>query len=246
MKKFIRSSRGASKISKQRYLDTKFWDDSYIIEQDPTEKLLFIYLLTNPLTNILGIYEISIKRIAFDSGIDKDMVIKILKGFEEDSKMKYLGGYVAIKNFVTHQKDNPKINAGIVKLLKESPPNLVEWANLDYKRLGVTKDEVLSQCKLYSVTEDIPSVMPTKKPADTGKILFNRKAGTLNIDKGYMTSLEKKYPNCNIPKEIAKMEGWLTDNDGSETRGKRTFIITWLDKAQKKEKEADERSPLLR
>jgi len=29
-------------MSKKRYVDTKFWDDNYIIEKDPNEKLLFL------------------------------------------------------------------------------------------------------------------------------------------------------------------------------------------------------------
>jgi len=123
-------------MSKERYLNTKFWDDSYIIKRDPIEKLLFIYLLTNPLTNIIGIYEISIDRIAFDTGIEQEMVLKILKRFEKDLKIKYKGGYIALKNFTKHQKNNPKINRGIEILIKEVPQDLVKWVDIDYDRLS--------------------------------------------------------------------------------------------------------------
>ncbi len=129
-------------MSKQRYVDTKFWTDNYIVERDPIEKLLYLYLLTNTLTNILGIYEISIKQIAFDTGIDKDMVIKILERFEDDGKIKYLNGYIAIKKFTKYQANNPKINKGIEELLKEVPIELVEWVDIDFDRLGVTKDSL--------------------------------------------------------------------------------------------------------
>lgn len=115
-------------MSKQRYLDTKFWDDSYIVSLDPVEKLLFIYFLTNPLTNIIGIYEITIRRIAFDTGIDKDMVLKILDRFELDKKIRYKNGWIVVKNFIKHQKDSPSINKGIELLLKQIPPNL-QWSD---------------------------------------------------------------------------------------------------------------------
>ena len=124
-------------ISKKRYIDTKFWDDNYIIDKDPIEKLLFLYLLTNTLTNIIGIYEISLKRIAFDTGIDNEMVDKILKRFEVDDKIKYENGWVALKNFTEHQLNNPKINTGIERLIKEVPDNLVKWVNIDYDRLSI-------------------------------------------------------------------------------------------------------------
>jgi len=126
-------------MSKKRYVDTKFWDDNYIIEKDPSEKLLFLYLLTNTLTNIIGIYEISIKRIAFDTGIDKDMVLKILERFEADNKVKYQDGWIVIKNFTKHQLDNPKINAGMEALIKEIPDKLIKWANIDQNRFKNVK-----------------------------------------------------------------------------------------------------------
>ena len=106
------------------------------MNRDPIEKLLFLYLLTNTLTNIVGIYEISLRRIAFDTGIDSEMVDKILKRFEIDDKIKYDNNWVAIKNFIRHQLDNPKINIGMESLLKEVPRHLIEWVNIDYDRLS--------------------------------------------------------------------------------------------------------------
>ena len=121
-------------MSKQRLIDTRFWDDSYIIGKDPVEKLLFLYFLSNPLTNICGIYEISLRRIAFDTGIDREMVEKILKRFEEDGKMKYENGWIAIRNFIKYQKDNPKVRAGISYELKTKTESLINFVEiLDYE-----------------------------------------------------------------------------------------------------------------
>lgn len=135
-------------MSKQRYLDTKFWDDSYIINKDPIEKLLFIYLLTNPLTNILGIYEISLRRIAFDTGIEQEMVLKILERFEKDNKVKYHQGYIALKNFTKHQKNNPSVNKGIETLISETPLELLQWVNIDIERFNIPKNikQALTDC----------------------------------------------------------------------------------------------------
>ena len=62
-------------------INTRFWIDDYISHLDPTEKLMFLYFLTNPLTDICGVYEIPLKNIALDTGIDKEMVEKIIKRF---------------------------------------------------------------------------------------------------------------------------------------------------------------------
>ena len=119
-------------MSKNRMISTRFWDDSFIINCDPIEKLLFLYFLTNPLTSICGIYEISLKRIAFDTGIDKEMIIKILDRFEKADKMKYENGWLALKNFVNNQKcsDNPE---DIEKALLQVPENLKNWININNK-----------------------------------------------------------------------------------------------------------------
>ena len=118
-------------MAKQRYINTKFWRDSYIEELDPSEKLLFLYLLTNPDTNISGIYEIPLKIIAVDTGIDKDMVKKLLDRFETDNKIKYKNGWIAIKNFTNHQTISPKIKTGIENEIKKAPEHMREWVNLN-------------------------------------------------------------------------------------------------------------------
>ena len=113
-------------MAKTRMIDTSFWDDPYIVSLDPIEKLLFIYFLANPLTNVAGIYEITLKRIAFDTGIDRDTVLKILDRFEEAGKIYYRDGYVIIKNFIKHQAitEKSKIKTGIEKILNELPDNI--------------------------------------------------------------------------------------------------------------------------
>jgi hypothetical protein len=115
-------------MKKNRYVNTHFWDDKYIIELDAIEKLLFIYFLTNPLTNIAGIYEIQIKRIAFDTGIDREMILKILEQFEESKKIKYENGWIGIANFLKHQSiKNQKIRKGIQDSLQNVPKTLIKW-----------------------------------------------------------------------------------------------------------------------
>lgn len=160
-------------MSKQRYIDTKFWDDNYIVECDPIEKLLYLYLLTNTLTNILGIYEISLRRIGFDTGIDKDMVIKILDRFETDNKIKYLNGYIAIRKFVKYQADNPKINKGIELLLKEVPVDLIKWIDIDFDRLDIEKDSLYIGLDKTSKDSNYPN--PNNNPNNNSNNNINSK-----------------------------------------------------------------------
>lgn len=111
------------KMSKQRYVNTRFWDDNYITSLEPKEKLLFLYFLTNPLTNIAGIYEISPRRINFDTGLEITEVNETIKKFSIDRKIYYIDGWVIICNFPKYQdfEKSPKIKEGIEIILNQLP-----------------------------------------------------------------------------------------------------------------------------
>lgn len=126
-------------MAKIRMVNTRFWIDDYISHLDPTEKLLFLYFLTNPYTDICGMYEIPLKNVAVDTGIDKEMVIKILNRFERDGKIFYREGWIAIKNFAKHQLDNPKVRRGIELGMEKVPRTLVDIVNSE---IGYTMDSL--------------------------------------------------------------------------------------------------------
>src|SRR5260221_13278637 len=113
-------------MANQRLVNTNFLKDTYIIDLDPIQKLLFLYFLTNPRTSLAGVYEISLRETAFDTGIDRDMVEKILNKFCQDGKMYYERGWIVLRNFVKHQRMNPSIQKGIEKAITELPPWLRE------------------------------------------------------------------------------------------------------------------------
>ena len=90
-------------MSKKRYISDSFWTDSWVEDLDPIEKLLYLYILTNPLVSICWFYEISMRKIAYDTWIDKDMISKIFKRFEEKWKVYYNDNIICIVNFVKNQ-----------------------------------------------------------------------------------------------------------------------------------------------
>lgn len=128
-------------MANKRYIETKFWDDNYIAGLDPSEKLLFLYFLTNPLTKLCGVYELPLRRIAFDTGLHGEMIMNITGRFSKDKKIYYLPeGWVYIKNFVRYQDVNPKIHANIIKSFEELPAAIKAQMNSidpDYDRLSI-------------------------------------------------------------------------------------------------------------
>lgn len=108
-----------------RSVNTKFWDDPFIEELTPSEKLLFLYLLTNPQANLLGIYELTIKRICYDTGLNKDTVLNGLKRFETVRKAFYtFNNFVILPNWLKNQNLNTNMKVAVEKEFKSLPNKL--------------------------------------------------------------------------------------------------------------------------
>ena len=136
-------------MGRKRYIDTSFWDDAWIQELDPSEKFLYLYLLTNPLTNVAGISELTVKRICFDTGFNDDTVRNILRKYELSDKVYTWNNYIILKNAPKHQlivkpendekndntalkesKNKTKENniyKGIIAILNDLPDELLEY-----------------------------------------------------------------------------------------------------------------------
>lgn len=117
-------------MANSRVVNTNFWKDSYIIELEPSEKLLFIYFLTNPRTSMAGVYEISLREVAFDTGMDVDFINKTLVKFSIDKRMHYERNWLVLANFIKHQRLNPSIVKGIERAIEELPNWLQEKIEL--------------------------------------------------------------------------------------------------------------------
>ena len=67
-----------------RTIELTFWTDSKIVDDfTPEDKYFYLYLLTNPHTNICGCYEISIKQMARETGYNEESITRLLKRMEE-------------------------------------------------------------------------------------------------------------------------------------------------------------------
>lgn len=118
-------------MAKYRMVDTKIWEDNYVLELDPSEKLLFVYLLTNSRTSIAGIYEINLRKVSMETGFDKEMIMKILERFARDDKAYFVEGFIVLRNFIKYQRLNPSILKGIALELEKLPDRLRKFILID-------------------------------------------------------------------------------------------------------------------
>lgn len=89
-----------------RIVRNSFWTDPKVIDSfTPEDRFFFIYLLTNPRTTQLGIYEFSLSDATRHLGYSKETIKLLLERFEHVYgviKYSVATGEVAIKNFLRH------------------------------------------------------------------------------------------------------------------------------------------------
>jgi len=67
-----------------RNVHLSFWEDSKIVDElTPEERYFFLYILTNPHTNLIGCYEISLKQIVNEVGYDQKDINDMLNNLEK-------------------------------------------------------------------------------------------------------------------------------------------------------------------
>lgn len=83
-----------------------FWEDEKVVELfSPEDKYFFLYLLTNPHSNQLGIYPLLPKKAAFETGYSPEAIMVLLDRFENKYHMLRYSketSEVAVANFLVH------------------------------------------------------------------------------------------------------------------------------------------------
>jgi hypothetical protein len=117
-------------VATQRYISTSFWDDPWIVSLEPLEQFLYLYFLTNPLTNIAGVYQISMRRMVNDTKFQEAEIRRIIMKFQEAGKAYYYNEeFLVLPNWPKHQRweKHSKINAGIKICLEKLNPDLISF-----------------------------------------------------------------------------------------------------------------------
>ena len=163
-------------MSKLRSVSTAFWSDPFVEELTPTEKLLFLYLVTNEKTNMLGIYEASISKMSFETGIDKKTLSKALERFETVGKVKYINNFVFLTNYIKHQNFNPNMKKSAIDVFNNLPKGLVD-NDLEISKINPSEgferlSKALGMVRKVEVEKEVEveDEIETKKEQRTGNI----------------------------------------------------------------------------
>lgn len=242
-------------MSKNRFINTKFWSDNFISELNPLDRYLFLYFLTNEHTNIAGIYELPLRIMSFETGIEKEMLEKMIKRL--DGKIYYIDGWVYIKNFEKHNyaRGDSKVKIGIENVKKEIPQHILsKFAIVSKKQIPLTYP-IEGDCDLdididldsdIDLDRDAPQDTPTKflkKVEPTPKEISEKFFQDINLQEQTIKNLvDRGLQEEPVRKEILKFINYWTERNKSGTKQRweteKTFEIsrrlnTWFSNASK-------------
>lgn len=125
-------------MAKQRMVNTRFWDDSYVLSLTPNQRLLFLWAITNPATELCGAYEAALRKIEMQTGLRSKQILEAFAKFEADRKVIYRHEWVIVMNFTRHQNGtSTNIQKGAARSLSYCP----DWVK-DTVSNGITPTPV--------------------------------------------------------------------------------------------------------
>lgn len=112
-------------MAQGRIVKNSFWTDPWIFRLTSPEKLLYLFLISNPNTGLSGVYEMTDEQIAHYTRLPEAEVSSLLQGFVKANKVLRHGDWIAVFNVPKHQQlTNPNMVAGLERELSELPDGI--------------------------------------------------------------------------------------------------------------------------
>lgn len=127
-----------------RNVSLAFWSDPKTVDDfTPEDKYFYLYILTNPHTNLAGCYEISMKHISDETGYSKDTINRLLVRFEKvHNVIRYSNETkeILILNWYKHNWTSS------IKFLTAVDKQIEEIKNEDFKKylVGIRHGDTVS------------------------------------------------------------------------------------------------------
>ena len=126
-------------MANYRQIHVSIWKDEWFLDLEPDQKLLFIYLFSNDLTSLSGIYKIAKKVIAFETGLELKYVIDTLSKFEKDGRVYYRDGMVWVKHLRKyHSYTSSKVLTRVDNDLAEIPDCSLKQEYISYYQQDIS------------------------------------------------------------------------------------------------------------
>lgn len=149
----------------KRMIDTGTWDDPWFADLEPDAKLVFLYLLTNRRSTAAGAFEITLRAMAFETGIDQKRIGAILKILSSRVEWWPEHQIIWVRNFFKHQAANDNFHKSAQGVVRDLPLEVQCAIGVLYPSLvpdGVVCAEVMgsdTRTNGYATGSDTPDAV---------------------------------------------------------------------------------------
>lgn len=86
-----------------RTIDTDIWSNAWFYDLKPAQKVMYIFLFSNPMVSNIGVLEVSRKQFASTTGVSLPTANKFLAELEEDGQVVVDGRLILLTKFIAKQ-----------------------------------------------------------------------------------------------------------------------------------------------
>ena len=213
----------------KRPFDTSFWTGKYVRSLEPEEKLVYIYLVTNPMGSIAGIFEEQDDLFAFELRLSEQRVKDIIHKLDDDGKIICFDGHLALSKWCKHQVPNPSVVEGILRVLATlSTQRVAELIDRGYTLpTGWNRKNLLLRIEAYKSGKN-----EEKEPESVHGVDTVGTQGPNNTSPHYTNT--NTSPNGSPPK--TQGDDLKKSLDAEKGAGKQPFVLTHAERATVGEK----------
>lgn len=114
-------------MGRNHMINSDFWVDGYLADTKPDFKLFYLYLMTNPHSNIAGVYQLPIKHMVVETGLKEKQINGFVQQLEADKKVFFREGWVIMLNRAKNQSET--VQTGINQILDNCPDFIKDCIN---------------------------------------------------------------------------------------------------------------------
>ena len=216
-----------------RTIRMAFWNSPAIENMTPEQKLLYLYLFTSPNTNNLGVLSVTIRKIAFETGMEEEAVRECLGHLEFHERIVMEDGDIWVCGFIRHQcSTSPKIltslrallptveSAAIRRAILKRYPHLFGAAPYPSDRVSLPSGESERERE-----KETPIRTPERERASFAPPV-EEKAIPLHL----LVALQHDFPDVDVDAEILRIREWQAKKR-QPVRNWASFLRTWLSNA---------------
>lgn len=209
----------------ERRIDTELWTHPDFQELCPSAKLLYLYSWSNGHCTAAGIYRISLKTIAFETGLPLADIPQLMAQLAPmDVEWIEPPSVIWVKKFLKHQSKSPLFLKAVANSLEQiTDHSLIKWY-LKY-------NDTLSIPYRYPI--DTRS-LDSDSDSDSDSVKTQTQTQYSGVDRVFLDSMKQRFPGIDVDAEWQDCQTWWVEHR-KKMRAPQSALTNWLKRLQAKQ-----------